>query len=179
MEVWKLLNDADRITLSHGSGGRAMTELIEQVFLAAYGGDGFSRDDSAVISVGGADLAFTTDSFVVDPIFFPGGDIGRLAVAGTVNDLLTAGARPIAISASFIIEEGLEVGDLKSIAASVREAADEANVKIVTGDTKVVPHGSADRVFITTSGVGAVLRPGISGASAKPGDKVIPTCRPQ
>jgi len=152
-----------------------MTDLIEQVFLAAYGGDGFSRDDSAVLSVGGANLAFTTDSFVVDPIFFPGGDIGRLAVAGTVNDLLTAGARPVAIAASFIIEEGLEVGDLKSIAVSVRAAADEANVRIVTGDTKVVPHGSADRVFITTSGVGAVLRPGISGASAKPGDKVILT----
>lgn len=170
-----MLKDTDRITLSHGSGGRAMTELIERVFLAAYAGEGFSHDDSAVLSVGDARLAFTTDSFVVDPIFFPGGDIGRLAIAGTVNDLLTSGARPIAIAASFIIEEGFEVGALNLIAASMRDTAREANVRIVTGDTKVVPRGSADKVFVTTSGIGVVPRAGISGASAKPGDKVILT----
>lgn len=170
-----MLNDTDRITLSHGSGGRAMTDLIEQVFLMAYAEDGFSHDDSAVLSIGGANLAFTTDSFVVDPIFFPGGDIGRIAIAGTVNDLLTSGARPIAVAASFIIEEGLEIGALKTIAASMRDSAQEAGVRIVTGDTKVVPRGSADKVFITTSGVGLITRTGISSASARPGDKVILT----
>jgi hydrogenase expression/formation protein HypE len=152
-----------------------MTELVEEVFIAGYAQTDFSRDDSAALQLDGADLAFTTDSFVVDPIFFPGGDIGRLAIAGTVNDLLTAAARPIAIAASFIIEEGLQIETLRSIAASMRDTADEAGVRVVTGDTKVVPHGSADKVFITTSGVGAVLRPGVSGASAKPDDRIILT----
>ncbi len=120
-------------------------------------------------------MAFTTDSFVVDPIFFPGGDIGRLAVAGTVNDLLTSGARPLALSASFIIEEGLPIATLKSIAESMRRTTEEAGVRVVTGDTKVVAHGAADKLFITTSGVGTIVRPGISASSAKPGDKVILT----
>ena len=170
-----MLKDTDRITLSHGSGGRAMTALIEEVFLAGYAGGDFSLDDSAILRMDGADLAFTTDSFVVDPIFFPGGDIGRLAIVGTVNDLLTAAAKPVAIAASFIVEEGLEVAVLKSIAASMWQAASEAGVRIVAGDTKVVPRGSADKVFITTSGVGSVLRQGVSGGSAMPGDKVILT----
>ncbi len=170
-----MLKDTDRITLSHGSGGGAMKQLIEEVFVAAYAGDGYSRDDSAVLRLDGSALAFTTDSFVVDPIFFPGGDIGRLAIAGTVNDLLTAAARPVAIAASFIIEEGLPVSDLRAIAASMGETAAEAGVHIVTGDTKVVPRSSADKVFITTSGVGAVLRPGVSGDSAEPGDRIILT----
>lgn len=166
---------SDRVTLSHGAGGRAMRQLIEEIFVAGYAGSGFSSDDSALLRVNDSELAFTTDSFVVDPIFFPGGDIGRLAVAGTVNDLLTSAARPIAISASFIIEEGLEIEALRSIAASMRETAEEAGVGIVTGDTKVVARGSADKVFITTSGIGIVERTGVSGASAKPGDKVILT----
>jgi len=164
----------DRVTLSHGAGGTAMAELIDNIFTAAYGDPSATRDDSAVLDVSGP-LAFTTDSFVVDPIFFPGGDIGRLAVAGTVNDLLTAAARPVAIAASFIIEEGFPIGDLRTIARSMRDTAEECGARIVTGDTKVVPRGSADKLFITTSGIGHVLRPGVSGASAKPGDAIILT----
>ena len=163
------------ILLSHGAGGREMTMLIEQVFLSRYGSKDFSADDSATVPLGSHRLAFTTDSFVVDPLFFPGGDIGRLAVAGTVNDLLTAAARPLALSASFILEEGLEIDTLAAIAASMQQAADECGVAIVTGDTKVVPKGSADKVFITTAGLGLVLRSGISGAAAVPGDKIILT----
>jgi len=164
-----------RILLSHGAGGREMTMLIEQVFLSRYGSENYSGDDSATLFLGSHRLAFTTDSFVVDPLFFPGGDIGRLAVAGTVNDLLTAAARPLALSASFILEEGLEIDSLAAIAASMQRTADECGVTIVTGDTKVVPRGSADKVFITTAGVGLVLRPGVSGAAAVPGDKIILT----
>jgi hydrogenase expression/formation protein HypE len=163
------------VLLSHGAGGREMVELIDRVFLASYGESEAPRDDSAVLNFASGGLAFTTDSFVVDPIFFPGGDIGRLAVAGTVNDLLTAGARPLALSASFIIEEGLPIAQLTAIAASMRQAADEGGVRIVTGDTKVVPRGSADKVFITTAGVGLIVRPGVSGAAARPGDRVILT----
>jgi len=163
------------ILLSHGAGGREMGRLIEQVFLARYGAGGKPGDDSAVLTLGGGQLAFTTDSFVVAPLFFPGGDIGRLAVAGTVNDLLTAAARPLALSASFILEEGLEIETLMAIAGSMRDTAAECGVAIVTGDTKVVPKGAADQVFITTSGVGEVVRPGVSGAAARPGDRVILT----
>jgi hydrogenase expression/formation protein HypE len=163
------------ILLSHGAGGREMTTLIEQVFLASYGSKDFAGDDSATLFLGSHRLAFTTDSFVVDPLFFPGGDIGRLAVAGTVNDLLTAAARPLALSASFILEEGLEIDTLAAIAASMQRTAAECGVTIVTGDTKVVPRGSADKVFITTAGVGLVLRHGVSGAAARPGDKIILT----
>jgi hydrogenase expression/formation protein HypE len=152
-----------------------MAQLIDQVFLAGYGPPGFVGDDSAVVSVGGSRLAFTTDSFVVHPLFFPGGDIGRLAVAGTINDLLTAAARPLALSASFIIEEGLEIATLRAIAGSMRETAMECGVAIVTGDTKVVPRGSADKVFITTAGVGEILRTGVSGGAARPGDRIILT----
>ncbi len=163
------------VLLSHGAGGREMLELIDRVFLAGYGAPEASHDDSAVLSLPAGDLAFTTDSYVVDPIFFPGGDIGRLAVAGTVNDLLTAGARPLFLSASFIIEEGFPVPQLTGLAASMRQTAAEAGVSIVTGDTKVVPRGAADQVFITTAGVGLILRPGISGVAALPGDRVILT----
>ncbi|MEW6657656.1 MAG: hydrogenase expression/formation protein HypE [Thermodesulfobacteriota bacterium] len=165
----------DLVLLSHGAGGLEMTALIDQVFLSRYGSASFRGDDSAILQLGAQHLALTTDSYVVTPIFFPGGDIGRLAVAGTVNDLLTAAARPLALSASFIIEEGLEINDLEKIAQSMRETAAECGVAIVTGDTKVVPRGSADRVFITTSGVGEVLRPGVSGAGAVPGDQIILT----
>ena len=121
------------------------------------------------------EIAFTTDAFVVDPLFFPGGDIGRLAVAGTVNDLLTAGARPLALAASFIIEEGFPIHELQEIARSMAQTAAEAKVAIATGDTKVVPRGSADRLFITTSGVGQIMVRGISGAQAQPGDAIILT----
>ena len=157
-----------RILLSHGAGGREMAALIDEVFLARYGDPNRVGDDSATVLLGSHRLAFTTDSFVVDPLFFPGGDIGRLAVAGTVNDLLTAGARPLVLSASFILEEGLEIDTLQTIAESMRITAAEAGVPIVTGDTKVVPKGSADKVFITTAGVGLVLRPGVSGRRPAP-----------
>jgi hydrogenase expression/formation protein HypE len=165
----------DRVLLSHGAGGREMGELIRRVFLAAYGSESFQPDDSALLKLDAPEIAFTTDSYVVAPLFFPGGDIGRLAVAGTVNDLLTAGARPLALSASFIIEEGFPVQDLQEIAASMARTAEEAGVVIATGDTKVVPRGSADRLFITTSGVGRVLVPGISGAAVQAGDRIILT----
>jgi hydrogenase expression/formation protein HypE len=159
--------------LSHGAGGQEMTALIDKVFLSRYGNAAFRGDDSATLHLGAQHLALTTDSYVVTPIFFPGGDIGRLAVAGTVNDLLTAAARPLALSASVIIEEGLPIKTLERIAQSMRETAAEGGVAIVTGDTKVVPRGSADQVFITTTGVGEVLRPGVSGTAAAPGDKII------
>lgn len=165
----------ERVLLSHGAGGREMTELIRRVFLASYGPADFAGDDSAALTLQSRHIAFTTDSFVVDPIFFPGGDIGRLAVAGTVNDLLTAAARPLVLSASFILEEGLPLADLTEIAASMAQTARESGVAIVTGDTKVVPRGSADKVFITTSGVGQIVRPGVSGAGLRPGDRIILT----
>ena len=160
----------ERILLAHGSGGQLMSELIDRVFRARFGPH-LSRDDSTLLSAGGA-IAFTTDSFVVDPLFFPGGDIGRLAVCGTVNDLATAGAVPIALSASFILAEGLLLRDLERVADSMASAATEAGIEIVTGDTKVVPAGAADRMFITTSGIGRVVRP-VSGAGARPGDVVL------
>jgi hydrogenase expression/formation protein HypE len=163
-----------RLLLSHGAGGQDMLALIEQVF-RQYSPDNVSQDDSAIINLAAAQVAFTTDAFVVSPLFFPGGDIGRLAVAGTVNDLLTAGARPVALAAAFVLEEGLPIDYLHRIVGSMRETAAEAGVSIVTGDTKVVPRGSADQVFITTTGLGVVLRPGISGAAARPGDVVILT----
>ena len=164
----------DRILLAHGSGGRIAHELVEGSFVKPLDNPLLARlDDSAVFDVSGR-LAFTTDSYVVSPIFFPGGDIGRLAVCGTVNDLAMSGARPLYLSLSFIIEEGLPLDELKQIVESVRRAADEAAVQIVTGDTKVVHRGSADRLFINTAGIG-VIAPGvdISGANARPGDSVL------
>ena len=152
-----------------------MLDLIEQVFRRHYSPAGVSQDDSAIVSLDAGNLALTTDAFVVSPLFFPGGDIGRLAVAGTVNDLLTAAARPVALAAAFILEEGFPVESLLKITDSMQQTAAEAGVSIVTGDTKVVPRGSADQVFITTTGLGVVLRPGVSGASARPGDAVILT----
>ena len=152
-----------------------MADLIARVFLASYAPPDCVSDDSFALTLESRHIAFTTDSFVVDPIFFPGGDIGRLAVAGTVNDLLTAAARPLVLSASFILEEGLPVAALTEIAASMAQTARESGVAIVTGDTKVVPKGSADKIFITTSGVGQILRPGVSGTALKPGDQIIIT----
>lgn len=162
------------ILLAQGSGGRLSHELIEKVLVPAIANPLLEQmDDSAVFPVEGR-LAFTTDSYVVNPLFFPGGDIGRLAVCGTVNDLSMSGARPLYLSLALIIEEGLAVEDLENIMKSIRQAADEAGVAIATGDTKVVNKGSADKLFITTAGVGIVPSGiTISGANARPGDKVI------
>jgi hydrogenase expression/formation protein HypE len=166
----------DRILLAHGSGGKLMHDLIAKSFVSALGNPILNKlDDSAVFELEErGKLAFTTDSYVISPIFFPGGDIGKLAVCGTVNDLAMSGATPLYLSLSLIIEEGLLIADLERIVDSIKQAASEAGVKIVTGDTKVVNRGSADKLFITTSGVG-VVPPGvnISGANARPGDKVI------
>jgi len=164
----------DRVLLSHGSGGKLSHDLIAKSFVSTLGNPILNKlDDSAVFELSGR-LAFTTDSYTVSPIFFPGGDIGKLAVCGTVNDLSMSGATPLYLSLSFIIEEGLLIADLEKIVNSVHQASVEAGVKIITGDTKVVDKGSADKLFINTSGVGTVP-PGvdISGANAEPGDKVI------
>jgi hydrogenase expression/formation protein HypE len=167
--------DHPQIVLGHGSGGKLSSELIEKVFLSRFANPILSRmSDSAVLEIGGARLAFTTDSFVVTPIFFPGGDIGTLAVNGTVNDLAMAGARPLYLSAAFILEEGLLADDLVRIADSLRAAAAEANVQIVAGDTKVVNRGKGDKVFITTTGIGEIAPDVVLGAERmRPGDKVI------
>ncbi|HEX3068047.1 MAG TPA: hydrogenase expression/formation protein HypE [Thermoanaerobaculia bacterium] len=165
----------DRIVLGHGSGGKLSAELIETMFLPAFRNEYLDRlDDQAVFDVNGSRLAFTTDSFVVTPIFFPGGDIGRLAVNGTVNDLAMSGARPLYLSVAFILEEGLLMGELQRIVESMRQAAAEARVLLVTGDTKVVNRGKGDKIFINTAGVGLIERPvNISASGAKAGDKVI------
>jgi hydrogenase expression/formation protein HypE len=165
---------SDRILLAHGSGGRLAHELIEKVLLKPLSNPLLDRlDDSAVVPFSGR-LAFTTDSYVVNPIFFPGGDIGKLAVCGTVNDLSMVGATPLYLSLAFIIEEGLLVDELERVLVSVQAAAREAQVQIVTGDTKVVNKGSADKLFVNTAGVGVVPEGvDISGSNAKPGDKVI------
>lgn len=167
------------VTLSHGGGGKAMRDLIDDVFVAAFDNPamGDMEDQARLVppdELAGGRLAFTTDSFVVDPLFFPGGDIGTLAVYGTVNDLAVGGARPLWLSASFIIEEGTEVATLRAIARSMRAAADRAQVAIVTGDTKVVGRGCADKVFVTTAGVG-VIPPSInlSARRVRPGDVAI------
>jgi len=179
-----------QITLAHGSGGRAMHELIEGLFLDYLRNPLLEKlEDQAVFEIslscdgaagsasnghGKARMAFTTDSYVVDPIFFPGGDIGKLAINGTVNDLAMSGACPLYISAGFILEEGFPIEDLKRILASMRDAAAEAGVAVVTGDTKVVQKGSVDKLFINTSGVGVIESPvHLSASSAQVGDKVI------
>jgi len=164
----------DKILLAHGSGGRLAHDLVEKSFVKTLANPLLARlDDSAVFDVKGR-LAFTTDSYVVSPIFFPGGDIGKLAVCGTVNDLAMSGAKPLYLSLAFIIEEGLLLSELEKVVGSVKKAAGEAGVEIVTGDTKVVPRGSADRLFINTAGVGLIPEGvDIAGDKAKPGDKVI------
>jgi hydrogenase expression/formation protein HypE len=167
----------DIILLNHGSGGRLTRQLIDEVFGRHFANpllDG--RTDASILSLDSPSVAFTTDSFVVEPRFFPGGDIGKLAVCGTVNDVAVSGAVPVALSASFIIEEGFSIKELDTIVASMAETAKMASVSIVTGDTKVVNHGKADGVFITTTGIGTI-NPAFSsigsGAAVKPGDKVI------
>ncbi|UTW04280.1 hydrogenase expression/formation protein HypE [Amphritea atlantica] len=171
---------ASTITMAHGAGGKAMRDLIEDVFVGTFDNEDLNKledqarfDLSALQALGGQ-LAFTTDSYVVDPVEFPGGDIGTLAINGTVNDLAVSGAIPKYLSCGMILEEGLEVDLLRRIVRSMRKAADEAGVLIVTGDTKVVPRGKGDKIFINTTGIG-VIPEGIkiSAANCKPGDKII------
>lgn len=167
--------DHKQIVLGHGSGGKLTADLIDKIFLPAFRNPALEKlDDQAVLTIAGARLAFTTDSFVVTPIFFPGGDIGRLAIHGTVNDLAMSGARPLYLSAAFILEEGLAVDDLRRVVESMRAAAAEADIQLVTGDTKVVNRGKGDQIFITTTGIG-LIESGISISAdrARPGDKVI------
>jgi hydrogenase expression/formation protein HypE len=165
----------DRILLEHGGGGLLSHELITEVFLPLLKNPCLERlEDSAVLQVGNQLLCFTTDSYVIDPIFFPGGDIGSLAVHGTVNDLSVCGGKPLAMSAGFILEEGFPLEDLRRITRSMAEAAKKAGVPIVTGDTKVVARGAADGLFINTSGIGLVEYPTpLSVKSIEPGDAVI------
>jgi hydrogenase expression/formation protein HypE len=173
------LNDT-RINMSHGSGGRAMRALIEDVFVTAFDNPLLNAlEDQAQIPLAdlarhGDRLAFTTDTYVVDPLFFPGGDIGALAVAGTVNDLAMSGARPFFLSCSVVLEEGLDVDVLRRVVASMKRVADQAGVAIVTGDTKVVERGAADKLFVNTAGIGVVPHGvTISASQARPGDVVI------
>jgi len=165
----------DRIVLGHGSGGKLSAELVRDIFLPAFHNSALSRlDDQAVVNVNGTRLAFTTDSFVVKPLFFPGGDIGSLAVHGTVNDLAMGGATPLFLSAAFIIEEGFSITALRCIVDSMQRAARAAGVQIVTGDTKVVEKGSGDQLFVNTTGIGEIPQGlELSANRARPGDKVL------
>ena len=159
----------DRIVLAHGGGGRLTHQLIEKIFLPAFSNSMLEqRHDGAVLPINGSRLAFTTDSFVVRPLIFPGGNIGDLAVNGTVNDLAMCGARPLYLSAGFILEEGLPMETLRAVVTSMQQAAANANVKLVTGDTKVVDKGKGDGIFINTSGIGVIEQvPGLA-KSARP-----------
>jgi hydrogenase expression/formation protein HypE len=166
---------SDRVLLGHGSGGKLTADLISRIFVPAFHNPVLDRlDDQAIVSVNGASLAFTTDSFVVKPLFFPGGDIGSLAVHGTVNDLAMGGARPLFLSTAFIIEEGLPIDTLQRVVTSLKNAAAAANIQIVTGDTKVVEQGSGDELFINTTGIGLVPENlCLSANRARPGDKIL------
>jgi len=165
----------EKILLAHGSGGELSHELVTSLFVKAFRNPILDPlDDGAVLRIGGKRWAFTTDSYVVTPIFFPGGDIGKLAICGTINDLSMSGAKPLYLSAGFIIEEGFSLSDLQAIVASMQETASAAGVKIVTGDTKVVNRGGADGIFINTAGIGAIPEGvNISGRNARPGDRVL------
>ncbi len=169
------LRDYPQIVLGHGSGGRLSADLIQHLFVPLFDNPALaSLNDQAVLELGGMRLAFTTDSFVVNPLFFPGGDIGSLAVHGTINDLAVSGAQPLFLSAGFILEEGLAMDDLGRIATSMARAARQAGVQIVTGDTKVVEKGHGDGLFINTSGIGVVpAGVHIAADQARPGDVVI------
>jgi hydrogenase expression/formation protein HypE len=171
----KVMKKEDMILLDHGSGGRASHELITGMFVPQFKNallEGL--DDSTVFEIGGQKLAFSTDSYTVDPIFFPGGDIGCLAVNGTVNDLAMRGAEPLYLSVGFIIEEGFPMADLARILKSMKEAAEAAGVQIITGDTKVVNRGAADKIFINTTGLGVIKNDAdISGRNARVGDVVL------
>lgn len=167
--------EQQEILLGHGSGGKLTADLIERLFLPAFQNPILNqRDDQAVLSINGARLAFTTDSFVVTPIFFPGGDLGRLAVNGTVNDLAMSGARPLYLSAGFILEEGYPLRELQAVVESMRQACEDAGVLLVTGDTKVVNRGSGDKVFINTSGIGIIEHEQrMSADQARVGDVIV------
>ena len=165
----------EKILLAHGSGGKLSHDLVSEIFVPRFSNPFLDPlDDSARITNQEGPLAFTTDAYVINPLFFPGGDIGKLAVCGTVNDLSMIGAVPAYVSLSLIIEEGFSIELLKRIMSSVQDAAEEASIRVVTGDTKVVEHGAADQLFITTSGIGWI-RKGVhlSGLHARPGDKVL------
>ncbi len=169
------LSAKDTVLLGHGSGGRLSAELLRDVFLPALANPILSRlDDQAVLNINGQRIAFTTDSFVVKPLFFPGGDIGSLAVHGTINDLAMGGAMPLALSAAFIIEEGFAMESLRRVVASMHKAANAAAVEIITGDTKVVEKGKGDELFINTTGIGLIAE-GIelSADRVQPGDKIL------
>jgi hydrogenase expression/formation protein HypE len=170
-----VMKKEDTILLDHGSGGRASHELIKHVFLPQFKNDLLdSLEDSTVFQIGEHKLAFSTDTYTVDPIFFPGGDIGCLAVHGTVNDVAMRGAEPLYLSVGFIIEEGFPMADLGRILQSMKEAADAAGVQIIAGDTKVVNRGSVDKIFINTSGVGVIRNDvDIAGKNAQVGDVVL------
>ncbi|HLJ67604.1 MAG TPA: hydrogenase expression/formation protein HypE [Chloroflexota bacterium] len=169
------LADRSTITLAHGGGGRLMRGLIDRQFVTAFSNAHLDQlHDGAVVDVAGARLAFTMDSYVVHPLFFPGGSIGTLAVNGTVNDLAMCGARPLYLSCGFLLEEGLPLETLSRIVDSMREAAGQADVQLVTGDTKVVDRGKGDGVFISTAGIGIVEHDrAIGPAQVRPGDVVI------
>ena len=169
------ITNQDQVTLAHGGGGRMMHVLLERVVLPAFGNQPpASRHDGAVLEAGKGRLAFTTDSYVVHPLFFPGGDIGTLAVTGTVNDLAMCGAQPLALSAGFILEEGLPIATLERVVASMARAAKAASVNIVTGDTKVVDRGKGDGLFVNTAGVGVIEhRLCIAPSSVRPGDAIL------
>lgn len=165
----------DTITLSHGSGGKASHNLIDGLIAAAFSNPILDRmDDAAILPADAERLAFTTDTYVVNPLFFPGGDIGKLAVHGTLNDLATSGAEPIALSVGLILEEGLPIETLRQVIDSIQAAAAEAGVPIVTGDTKVVNRGSVDKIFVNTSGVGLLRHDlTLSPLNVRPGDKIL------
>ncbi len=175
------LSNYEHVLLGHGSGGRLTADLVERLFLPAYGNEVLAGlEDQATVRLSRSNgpraprLAFTTDSFVVRPIFFPGGDIGKLAVHGTVNDLAVGGSEPLFLSAAFILEEGLAIADLKRIVLSMREACALAGISLVTGDTKVVDRGKGDQVYITTSGIGLVPDGrSLSIRAARPGDRIL------
>jgi hydrogenase expression/formation protein HypE len=165
----------DRVLLGHGSGGKLSAELLHQVFLPAFQNAALAKlDDQAIVNIKGSRIAITTDSFVVKPLFFPGGDIGSLAVHGTINDLAMGGAQPLFLSAAFIIEEGFSLESLQRVVSSLQRAAEKAGVQVVTGDTKVVEKGKGDGLFVNTTGIG-VVPDGIelSADRARPGDKVL------
>jgi hydrogenase expression/formation protein HypE len=172
-----LFSQGDTVLLGHGSGGRLTADLIRKLFVPALGGSELARlGDAAILDVAGLRLAFTTDGFVVDPLFFPGSDVGALSVYGTVNDLAVMGARPLFLSAAFILEEGLPMETLGRVVASMAEACRRSGVRLVTGDTKVVQRGGADGLFITTSGVGLVPDGvNVGPELARPGDVVVVT----
>lgn len=167
--------DYTTIQLAHGAGGRLSAELIDKIFLPCFGNQTLNRlEDQAILEHSGGRISFSTDTFVVNPIFFPGGDIGDLAVNGTVNDVCMSGAVPKYLSVGFVLEEGLPIEELHRIAVSMRRAADAAGVQIVTGDTKVVEKGSCDKLFINTSGIGFFdQEQKLSASSLQPGDRVI------